>query len=38
MVMAMHCPIFLEMAGFRNLAGVVTATARAVPPPPCLVP
>ena len=33
MVMAVHRPIFLERAGFRNLAGVVTATPRAMPPP-----
>ena len=32
-VMAVHRPIFLERAGFRNLAGVVTATPRAMPPP-----
>jgi hypothetical protein len=31
MVMAVHHPIFLERAGFGDLAGRVTATPRAVP-------
>ena len=32
-VMAVHRPIFLERDGFRDLAGMVTATPRAVPLP-----
>jgi hypothetical protein len=33
-VTAVHRPIFLYRASFGDLAGLVTATPRAVPPPP----
>ena len=32
MVMVVHCPIFSERANFEDLARMVTATPRAVPP------